>query len=314
MQDTDLGRAVVVRFLQLLGVEGACTPGEAGIQWSLWGASQRVWSEPVKVADYDAAWTVRLRTRALDGFIGSPAQLVALSTRLTLPTLAGVARSADQPTRLELASSFVVHQGNIGWVAGALAVAARVQAIEARLFSESKGLAWVGLNPVVDMGAKVPETLLREPDSLLTGGLDTEGSRQAWPESEISECADVLALRARAHAIRTPRGMTATFVVDSTTDTRSILEARADGVHPLLGRGLSVILRIPARGGPLDAIAANEREVGPWGNTDALGGWRAPQGGLLQYSSFYPDALYRRGLALQLVLSCARRAGNTISR
>jgi hypothetical protein len=311
--DAHLGEVAIDRVCDLLGVAAGATRANSGFSWSLWGARQRIWAEHTSDLGYPA-WKLHLRTHALEGFSGSPAQSVTLSARLMQPTLAGLLQSTEDPSRLELASSLEVHGSNLSWIPSVLALAARVQAIEARGLSESRELTWVGLAPAVNTGDELPRGFVLTPDDVLLGGLEQELDGSAWPRKEIAECADVLVLRARAEVVRTSGNLSTTLLLDSTHGPRCILEATPDAMHPLLGRGLSVELRTPSLSGPLNAIVANALDFGPLATADALGGWWATHGGVLRYTGFYPDAFYRKGFALQLLFGNARRARHQFGR
>jgi hypothetical protein len=237
------------------------------------------------------------------------AQLSELSAELPVPTVAGIARRADDQTRLELATSFEVRDDTIDWVMMALPAAARMQAAEARLLSQSKALGRVGLVSEVDADAKAPSALSLRRGNLLQDRR-TKHAGPCWDESEISECADVLKAQMHAHTVRTSQGFQASFRLRSGEAARSILEVTTDCEDPLFGRGLLVVLSTPARGGPLGAMTLNEREVGSVNRGHALGGWWAPKGGFLHYCLFFPQAIYQKGIALQLLLSYARRAAD----
>jgi hypothetical protein len=255
----------------------------------------------------DPIWTLRLRTRAVHGFSGSQAQSVVLSAPLARPTLACLVQSASHADRLEMATNLEVQRGNAEWVPRVLAVAAHVQAAEARMFSELKGLSWVGLRPAADVNASTPPGLLLEPNEVFVGGLGFEPVAQAWPETEVAECIGVLRLRTGAEAVRPSTGMTATLLLNSAKRPQRILDINARATHPLLGQGLSIALTTTTVSGPLNAIVTNSIEVGSRAEGDALGGWWAAQDGLLKYTGFYPDVFYRKGLLLRLLLEYARR-------
>jgi hypothetical protein len=306
MPAADLGNDVLTRLGDVLGVKGEKTAEElGGLWWQLWGAPQRAWLEAAR----DGTRRVQLRTGAFEWFPGSLAQLAELSAELPVPTIAGIARRMDDPSRLELATSFEVREDTMDWVMLALPAAARMQAAEARLLAQSKTLGRVGLVPEVDTEAKAPSSLSLRRGNLLQDRR-TKHAGPCWDESEISECADVLKAQMHAHTVRTGQGFQASFRLRSGEAARSILEVTTDCEDPLFGRGLLVVLSTSARGGPLGAMALNEREVGPLSRGHALGGWWAPKGGLLHHCLFFPQAIYQKGVALQLLLAYARRAAD----
>ena len=304
---TDLGRIAIDRMLKLLGVEVPPPYEPTHRSWVLWGAIQHAWWEPAVTPYVDPIWTLLLRTLAVEGFSASRAQSVVLAAPFAPPTLACLVQSADSPDRLEMATNLEVHRENVEWVSRVLAVAARVQAAEARMFSELKGLGWVGLRPGADINASTPPGLLLEPSEVFLGGLGFEPVSKAWPETEVMECIGVLRLRTGADAVRPSPGMTATLILHSARRPQGILDINVRATHPLLGRGLSLTLTTSVVSGPLNAIVTNSIEVGSKAVGDALGGWSS-QPGVLKYTGFYPDVFYRKGLLLRLLLEYARRA------
>jgi hypothetical protein len=307
MPAAELGNNVLARLRDCLNVETECTENCETLEWRLWGAAQRAWLETTATSDGVRTKRLQLRTGALEWFPGSFAQLSKLSTEVMLPTLGGVIRNIDLPAQLELATSVEVHENTIEWALRMISVARQVQALEARLLSQSPALARVGLLPMVDVEAKAPAALRLKQSSLLRGKRMREEAARSWGDDELDDCIEVFS-QMRAQAVRTPRGLQASFRASARDMSRSVLEVTTDWEDPLIGRGLLVVLRTPARGGPLKAMTLNESEVGPLGRGHALGGWWAPEGGLLHHCSFYPDAIYERGLILPLLVAYVRRA------
>jgi hypothetical protein len=228
-------------FGEMLGVKSEKTAEElGGVWWQLWGAHQRAWLETARGAD--GTRRVQLRTGAIQWFPGSLAQLSELSAELPVPTLAGMVRRVDQPSRLELATSLEVREDTIEWVLKALPAAARMQAAEARLLSQSKALGRVGLIPEVDVEAKAPSTLSLRRGNLLQ-------NRRA-PEARRSSLGRVGDLRVRcrpankpAPVPRTKLNLTGPFCHDITAATHA--DAAERPVPLPIGRGISVAIRFP---------------------------------------------------------------------
>ncbi|MGH9146861.1 MAG: hypothetical protein ACRD1Q_09140 [Vicinamibacterales bacterium] len=309
MSAADLGGNLLMRLRKVLDVRSEWFDGEPrGITWRLWGAQQRAWLDTTTTRDGVLTRRLQLRTSALEWFPGSLAQLSELSVELSLPTIAGLVRRVDQPSRLELATSLEVREDTVEWILEVLPIASRMQAAEARVLSQSKALGRVGLIPEVDLEAKAPAVLPSRRRSLLPNALVPRLAGPCLEDSEIAECAEVLQAQLRAHAVKTPHGFHATFRLRSVDAGRSILEVTADSKDPAFGKGLLVVLSTPVRGGPQTAMLLNESEVSLLGRGHALGGWWAPKGGLLHHCMFIPDAIYRKGVTLHLLLVYARRA------
>lgn len=307
MVEVDLASEALSRVRELLGVTIEGTHGGASFHWRQMGVIQWAWPEPAPGTHGETARRLQLRTPLLEGFSGSPEQLSALSAPLTLPTLAALVRSANQPTRLELASSLEVHCGDIGATSRRLAVAAYVQVEEARsLFSQSKALGLVGLVPAIAPEG-TPDSRV-SPDEGIPGGPRFDVEASGWSAKELAACIGELKARTQGWVVPVPRGICATFPLGRADKTRSILEVAAGIKHPRLGKGLSVVLTTPVCGGTLDAMRLNGLEVAPQGQGEALGGWGTTRTGLLAHRSFYPDALHQKGLSAQILFASARRA------
>jgi hypothetical protein len=110
------------------------------------------------------------------------------------------------------------------------------------------------------------------------------------PPGELALCVKALEPHDHVRISETPWGVSA--AIGATDEARSVLEIRRDAGRPLLGKGVSVSLWTPLRGGPLDAVVLNERETATWGHGTALGRWWAPEGGFLVHSSFVPAGLF----------------------
>jgi hypothetical protein len=291
-----------------LGVRASWRAGAGSFQWTLCGAEQRAWRVPTTSGGDVPAWRLHLRTYAVDGFSGSPAQLSVLSSDLTTPTLAGLVRTADVPAKLELASALDVPGGDVRRVFRAVVVTARSQAAEAGYLSLSSRLASVGLFPGVDLEAAAQAESWRGSGGAVVETPERDVERVFGTRSQICTWIDMLKHQTGARAVRTPEGICATFPFGPAGESRSILELNAGAAHQMLGKGLSAHLTTPLRVGPTDAMMLNEREVGPQCSGDALGAWRPSEESFLVHSSFYPHALYQEGLDLQLLLAYARRA------
>jgi hypothetical protein len=303
--ETDLGSELLSRLGELIGEEPGRTDAKGAFQWSLWGTGQRAWSEPAADANGWPTWRLQLRTRALAGFSGSQAQLEALAAEPRVAALAGLVRAAGQPAQLELASSLDVRGSGVGWVLWLLSVAGRIQALEARRLSESRALASAGLLPAVDPASAAP-SLGPRAEKVVLGDAPWPGNGPLGADG-VTGCVDALREHAGAHATRTPWGLSATLPAGGEEGARSLLELRTDTRHPLLGSGLTTELRTPFRSGLLQALALNEREVGPRGRGDAIGGWWPAEAGLV-HGSFHPTAFHPSGFGVELALRYARRA------
>lgn len=307
MPRVDLGAEALHALRERLNV-GVGRSVDKAVHWWFWGTRQRAWSAPALRNGDRTVWRLHLRTRLLEGYQGGFTQRAALSTAMLPASLAGVVWSQDPSDQLELASALDVHEGNCEWAVKLLVTVARAQAAEARhLLSSADTLASVGMTPLIDATATFPAGVMNSSEVLFR---DTQAASPGyrWFADEIAMCADSLRQAGQAHVVRTPWGVSATITQHGATEARSILEVRRDAGRPLLGRGLSLTLWAPLRGGPIDALQWNHRELGATNLNCALGGWWAPEGGFLMHSCFIPEAfcgIDQLGHWLQV---CTRRA------
>ena len=309
--EVDLGHEAFTRIREVIlhGREIGWTDDESSFRWSQGGVAQRAWLEPARGALGGTTRRLQLRTPVLEGFSGSPDQLSTLSAVLSVPTLAGLVRSTDRPSRLELASSLDVSCGEVGVISRELSVSAHVQAAEARgLFPGSNELGLVGLRSPVDSSAALGRWLHQ---GTLIAPADAPSG---WSSKQIAACAEDLKARTQGWVVRIPRGICATFPLGRADAARSILEVKSGVAHSSLGKGLSCVLTTPIPGGPLDAMAWNTAEVGPDGLGDALGGWWPTRSGYLAHYAFFPDALYHKSLMPRILLALIRRARECVVR
>ena len=208
MAEADLGKEALTRLCDLLGVEAEWRAHDNGFEWSLWGASQRAWSEPASGSGGWPTWRLQLRTRALQAFTGSDQQAEALTAEPVVAAMGGVIRAPGEPTRLELASSLDVRGSSVGCVLWLLAVAARAHAAEARRLSQSQRLRVAGLGPGVSLEADAPAALPPE-GLLLPAAQALESVSHAGPEMPV--CVEVLKNQTKARAVQSPRGLIATL-------------------------------------------------------------------------------------------------------
>ena len=265
---------------------GRRAPRLAGTCWGALGGTAR---------------RLQLRTPVLEGFSGSPDQLMTLSAVLSVPTLAGLVRSTDRPSRLELASSLDVSCGEVGVISRELSVSAHVQAAEARgLFPGSNELDLVGLRSPVDPSAALGRWLHQ---GTLVAPADAPSG---WSSKQIAACAEESEGSDAGVGRWIPRGICATFPLGRADAARSILEVKSVVAHSSLGKGLSCVLTTPIPGGPLDAMAWNTAEVGPDGLGDALGGWWPTRSATSPTTPFSPMRSITR---VSCRGSCSRSSG-----
>jgi hypothetical protein len=307
MPPPDLGREAIVLLRGALGVGPGWTVDDA-VHWTFGGALQCAWSEPVTPEGNKPAWRVHLRTRLADGFTGSYLQTLTLSSCMPHASLAGIVSGVGPRTTLKLASAVDVDDGSLGSKVQMLVAAARAQVADARnMASFGRKLTAAALTPLADLAAALPDGVLTPAETVL-GEMMAGRGRSGWAARAVSVWIAALRPHSDAKVVRTPWGLSATLSLGWTDAARSVLEVRADAGRLRPGQGISIGLWTPVRGGPLDAIGWNEREVGPGGAGWAIGGWWAPEGGFLVHRCFWPAALCQPDLLVELLQAYTRRA------
>ena len=130
----------------------------------------------------------------------------------------------------------------------------------------------------------------------------------AWAGSDML---DTLALLERYSMIATgdEQGIVAEFPYH---DFSSLLTFDTDRVHPQVGHGLHVSLKVPDNVFPRSASVAagllNQMEALPELPTKFYGTWCTGPNGDLTFSAFYPNALFHPGQGKNIALAMARRA------
>ncbi len=130
----------------------------------------------------------------------------------------------------------------------------------------------------------------------------------AWAGSDML---DTLALLERYSMMATgdEKGIVAEFPY---RDFSSLLTFDTDRVHPQVGYGLHVALKIPdnvfAKSASIAAGLLNQMEAVPELPTKFYGTWCAGPNGDLTFSAFYPNALFHPGKGKNIALAMARRA------
>jgi hypothetical protein len=286
----DLGRCAVAGVRECLGIDAAeHSEWSHGFSWLPSGREQRVWAAPAFEEGAAVGWRVHVRTGLSPRFDGSAALVEVLQSELPRATLSGVVRDADDPHRLQLASSLRVHRDNRGWALGVLEAAARLQVVEACRLDRLARSA----NPASEEPAAGRDA-------------DESASRTSEAGPDVAECLEALRGLPGAHVVETRGGLMASLPFGEAH--RSLLELRASGQSPALGPGLSVVLTVPGSGGVRDALELNEGEIAERSDTDLLGSWSARRGARV-FTAFFPAAAWGEGLGVELARACARRAG-----
>jgi len=306
--DADLGLDTVAFLRERYQVEDQWIElRERGFRWWPAELEQEVWAEPAWDDDGIVVWRVHVRTDLLCDVdpAGRAVEWVATVARSMGSLSAPILDGQDAP-RVRLASSVYVHEQNLCWTQPLLAWVGLLQLAEARLWAaiaEETGVARARWSAHPVTGPR------REPDELtgLVEKLVLPRGRGPSPYagSDMEACLRFARQPPVVLATGGPEGVTAELPFGPRT---SLLQLRADARHPLLGSGLLVLLTLPvsARDGA-QAVGLNSRELQAGVRTKLMGSWVPDETGL-SFAAFYPSAVRREGIAVNLFLGMAQRA------
>ncbi len=255
---------------------------------------------------------VSVRTEVMRGLDLWPPALPPLNHYLLqLASLSGGVYDGEQ-RRMDLCSLVRVGDENADAVRPLLRLAASLQADEARLLAGQLA-ATLGAE-AAESGH--PERGVRAEPHAIAGTVDEfidvkYEKTSAWSEDEIRRTFEHdLDESLAAGGSRDGAGFTTEFRCGRSI---SICYVRADQPHPRYGPGLFLLQTLPLspadeEGGVELALFFNGRDLvrGPLGDL-GLGSYAFREGGLY-FTSFFPNALHRRGLLADAYTSCAQRA------
>ncbi len=275
---------------------------EGGFTWWAHTQAQHVWAEAPVDDDGVAVTRIHVRTDLIDGFSGTGAQLRGIQEAMRLATLSGPIRDGS---RVSLASSVFVHEGNAEWAGPLVAWAAAIQLHEAHFLG---GEAAKLLGTTAATTAHPTSGPRMAPDGIL--GLL---KRVVLPKGEQASRYVGEEIEAAVRELQNPPcvlctgdsgGLSAEFPLLERT---SLLRVLTGTPHPLLGNGALWLLALGREGSVEHALDLNGRELKDFTRSHFLGSWCPGEGGLT-FAGFLPNALHRRGLLLNLALSQVMRA------
>jgi hypothetical protein len=280
-----------------------------------WWAYQH--AQTVKVAgqevgpDGDVGYLISVRTDLLRNVELNEKSLSTLNALLMQgASMAGPVYSVSERT-VSLCSIVKVHGGISGWMRPIISVAACLQIGEARI---------IGSQLAQHIGAQEalsghPENGLRPAPDEMAGLIDVliaPMGRQPskWSPAEFDSVV-------KQHMQRPPAmlatagdpGLTVEFPFG---ERSSLCRLVADQRHPRLGNGLLILQSFPiedmeAPDGVKLALSLNQTELTEQHSGYGFGIYACREG-MLHFSCFFPNAMYRPGLLPNLYFTCASRA------
>jgi len=313
-EEKDPGLACVRELFEAFSVdeEWSCWE-ERGFRWWPHRVEQRVWAEP-------ATWEPELglavaRVHAETGVVrkvGIPLQRARFvaSAAVLDPSLNAFLAGEE----ISLRAAVWVHEENLGWAGSLLQLAALAQVRNAERLAEGWAEVLGGEPAFSAHPARGPRPL---PDEMLGAleGLPGRGAPSAWAEGpELRATADALEAEGLAASLG-PAGLSVELPGGPGSPRLHRLEVTT-APHEGLGGGVRLRLlmadwpRDPFLGVTLFPVDLNELEIDQEPPCHLIGSWAAePDPGARPYfNCFVPNALYRPGILLNLVVSMAIRA------
>lgn len=295
-------------------------------EWSEWAGRsfrwwphrvmQRAWAEPA-TREPELGLTVarvHVETEVVRG-VGIPMRDAKALASVIVPDPTMNALIVDDVVRFHAA--VVVHEENLSWVGRLLQLAALAQVSNAELIAEDAGRAFRGQPAFSSHPARGPRPV---PDEML-GALyfiPERDAPSAWAHGlELAATARVLELRGLAPSLRP--GALAVDLPGRQGGSRIHRLEVTTGPHEVLGGG--VRLRLHPAGWPRAPVGAklfpvdlNHLEVVQGLDCHLIGSWTVDPAAVLAseakpyFNCFIPNALFRPGALVDLVLSMGIRA------
>jgi hypothetical protein len=261
--------------------------------------------------DGETGYFIAVRTELLRGLrLGDRERAIINRLLMRFASMAGPVHDEDAGT-LSLCSLVRVYDEISAWMNPIISVAAVLQIGEARLMGPELART---LGAEEALSGPPRRGLRPEPDEMaeiIAAFIVPEGlAPSRWSETEFQAAVDDY--MDRPPALLASGGGPGFTVELPFGDRSSLCRAMADQPHPRYGNGLLLVQSFPVPGqsdseGAELALALNATELCEWPFGYGFGSY-ATSDGMLHFSCFLPNALYRRGLLPNLYYSCAHRA------
>lgn len=305
----DYGQRVVQEVFERLQIDEEWSlRTERGFTWWSGPLRQQVWAEEPFQDLGMTVVRVHARTDLLRSFECTEMDKIALCLLMSQGTLSGFVRDAEDPSRLQLASSVYVNESTANWMGELFTWAVITQNIEALLLRARSDKFFAGIpddsvhptsgkRDALDEMTSMIQTIVApegKQDSLYIGG-EMQGL-----SAEIQEPPTVM-------ASSDPMGLTSELPFKGRT---SMLRMMTDASHPEMGHGLLVTLTLPTSFDDAveEALRLNGRELSELTRSHFLGSWCVAPSGSFAFASFFSNSMYKPNLITHLYYSGLFRA------
>jgi hypothetical protein len=273
----DVGPQILRSVAQIMQIEADwCVAEERSITW--WGhtLSQRIWADPVFIEMGDDIVRVHAESDFLRNVRESPSIPELLSELNGDASLSSYVWNPAHRT-IKMRCSAFVHSQNLEWLERLFAWAAAIQAAEAHSLAESLAMR---LGADIDTSVHPTNGRRETPDEMLSliqylANLHSKETR-AFTNEDFKTASDISpAPWVMANADED--GFTAEFPFPGCVPPTSLFMAKNKSIHPRLGAGLLLVLRLPIFF-PTDeaealALKLNSAELTDRTRTHFMGGW-----------------------------------------
>lgn len=277
---------------------------ERGFRWWAGPLAQTVWAEPCFEHDGNGLSRVHVRTDLFRGFDDSDIATRFLAMLGIQMTMSRPIRSEEDPSVVQLASSFLVHEQNEGWLNQLMSWVASIQVTEALTASEH-----VGDMPFWESAiTQHPTSGIREEldgiTQIVAQLVVPRGQEDSkWAGEQMEGLLEWMNGPPCVLATGGSEGVAAEYPFPGGT---SLLTAGTSEPNPRLGNGVLVIIKLGVGGSDVETarevLRLNELELMSSTWSHVMGSWCATEEGLC-HASFFPNAIWKPGLLANLMQS-----------
>jgi hypothetical protein len=306
----DLGRLFLDKILEKMMIDEEWSVREPHrIEWWPHELRQSIWVDAPFDDEGMTIWRVHCRTDLIRGFGGTQEEQLLVMDKAMYLTLSGFARSPEDPSKVQTASSIYFHEETFDWAWEVMAWIAGLQAMEAH--RDADPLAERFANWESDVTAHPESGPRSEPDDLLDLGMlafEKGLSESQYAGSEMERLKDILD---GPPSLLTTGDGTVINAEYGFPERTMFFQASAREFNMNLGHGLLTLLRLPDNPGgklPETCLEFNERELQSLTRSHFVGSWCDDPDGTRTYVTFLPNVLFSPATTERMAISVMMRA------
>jgi hypothetical protein len=306
----DLGRLFLDKIWEKMMIDEEWSVREPHrIEWWPHELRQSIWVDAPFDDEGITIWRVHCRTDLIRGFGGSADECHLIMDKAMYSTLSGLARNANDSSRVQMASSLFFHEETFEWAWEMMSWIAGIQAMEAH--RDAEPIAERRVNWEFDSTSHPDSGSREEPDDLLNLGqfARIQGITDSmYAGSEMLRMKDIL----DGPPSLWTTGDELVISAEYPFPVRSmLLKASCRELNMNLGHGLLTLLKLPDNPGgklPESCLEFNERELQSLTRCHFVGSWCDDPGGTRTYVTFLPNVLFSPATMESMVMGVMMRA------